>query len=81
MDNFLQTIFGPLSKDYCVYFYVLSMIGFFLLVLQAITTLIVGISQRKGFEFYLYMLIVGIVYPGIMYFQNRILHSMCVGSV
>ena len=79
MDSFLQSIFGPLSKDYCVYFYVLSMIGFFLLVLLGLTTLIVGISQRKGFEFYLQMLTAGIAYA-ILYFQNRLLHSMCVGS-
>jgi hypothetical protein len=79
MDHFLQSLFGPLSKDYCLYFYILSMVGFFLLVLLCITTLMVGISQRQGIGFYLQMLTGGIAYA-IFYFQNRLLHSMCVGS-
>ena len=79
MDNFLQTVFGPLGKDYCLYFYILSMVGFFLLVLLGITSIMIGISQRKGFDFYFQMLTVGIGYA-IFYFQNRLLHSMCVGS-
>jgi len=79
MDSFLQSIFGPLSKDYCVYFYILSMVGFFLLVLLCITTIFVGITQRKGFDFYFQMLTGAIAYA-ILYFQNRLLHSMCVGS-
>lgn len=79
MDNFLQTVFGPLGKDYCLYFYILSMVGFFLLVLLGITSIMIGISQRKGVDFYFQMLTVGIGYA-IFYFQNRLLHSMCVGT-
>lgn len=80
MDNFLTSVFGPLGKDYCLYFYFLSMVGFFLLAMLLVTSLMVGISQRKGFDFYFQMLTVGIGYA-IFYFQNRLLHSMCVGSV
>lgn len=80
MDNFLTSVFGPLGKDYCLYFYLLSMVGFFLLALLLVTSLMVGISQRKGIDFYFQMLTIGIGYA-ILYFQNRLLHSMCVGSV
>jgi hypothetical protein len=80
MDNFLESIFGPLSKDYCLYFYLLSMLGFFLLVLLVISSIMVGITKRKGMDFYFQMITVGIGYA-IFYFQNRLLHSMCVGSV
>ena len=79
MDNFLTSVFGPLGKDYCLYFYLLSMVGFFLLALLLVTSLMVGISQRKGIDFYFQMLTIGIGYA-ILYFQNRLLHSMCVGS-
>ena len=80
MDNFLTSVFGPLGKDDCLYFYLLSMVGFFLLALLLVTSLMVGISQRKGLDFYFQMLTIGIGYA-IFYFQNRLLHSMCVGSV
>jgi len=78
MDNLAETLFGPLGKDYCIYFYYLSMIGMFLLAILIVSTLFIGISQRKNFGFYLQMLSVALGYA-IFYFQNRLLHSMCVG--
>ena len=80
MDNLADTLFGPLGKDYCIYVYYLSVIGFILLTLLVLSTLATGITKRKGIEFYLQMLSVAIGYL-IFYFQNRLLHSMCVGMV
>ena len=79
MDNLAETLFGPLSKEYCVYFYYLSIIGLLLLVLLVLSTLIVGITQRKKIGFYMQMFSVALVYAIFNYFQNRLLHSMCVG--
>lgn len=78
MDNLMDTLFGPLGKEYCIYFYYLSIMGMFLLTLLLASTLITGILKRKGFDFYLQLLSVAIGYF-IFYFQNRILYSMCVG--
>ena len=80
MDNLADTLFGPLGKDYCIYFYYLSVIGIILLTMLIISTITVGITKRKGVEFYLQMLSVAVGYL-IFYFQNRLLHSMCVGMV
>jgi len=79
MDNLLESFFGPLNKDYCLYFYILSVIGFILLTMMLATTLMVGITKRKGIDFYLQSVSVAIAY-GIFYFQNRLLYSMCVGN-
>ena len=79
MDTFLESFFGPLSKDYCLYFYILSVVGFILLTMMLATTLMVGITKRKGIDFYLQSVSVAIAY-GIFYFQNRLLYSMCVGN-
>lgn len=81
MDNStMQNLFGPLSKEYCLYFYILSIIGMVFLILIVLFALFVGITKRKGFEFYVQMMSAALAY-GIFYFQNRLLHSMCVGSV
>lgn len=80
MDNIADTLFGPLGKDYCIYFYYLSVIGIVLLTMLIISTITVGITKRKGVDFYLQMLSVAVGYL-IFYFQNRLLHSMCVGMV
>jgi hypothetical protein len=42
--------------------------------------LYIGIFKRKDGAFYLQMVMTALLY-GIMYFQNRLLHSMCVNSL
>jgi hypothetical protein len=79
MDNLLESFFGPLNKDYCLYFYILSVVGFILLTMMLATTLMVGITKRKGIDFYLQMFSIALGY-GVFYFQNRLLYSMCVGN-
>lgn len=79
-NSTMQNLFGPLSKQYCLYFYVLSIIAFIFIMLILLSALFVGITKRKGIEFYSSMLVAAATY-GIIYFQNRLLHSMCVGSI
>ena len=79
MNDTMDYIYGPLSKNYCIYFYLLSVVGFVLLCLAAISMILVGFSKNKSSGFYVQMLMVCIGY-GIFYFQNRLLYSMCVGS-
>jgi hypothetical protein len=69
-------IFGPLSKSYCFYFYILAFVGFFFLILTLVTSLYVGIVKRKGPEFYYQSLLIAIVY-GVFYLQNRLLYNIC----
>ncbi len=75
----LDTLFGPLNKNYCFYFYILSVFGLISLVLLVITTLFVGVSTRKSGSFYMQMLSVAVIY-GMMYLQNRLLFNMCNNS-
>jgi hypothetical protein len=79
-NSTMQNLFGPLSKQYCLYFYFLSIIGMVFLVMILVSTLFIGITKRKGIDFYLAMLSGALAY-GIFYFQNRLLHSMCAGSI
>ena len=79
MNDTMDYIYGPLSKNYCIYFYLLSVVGFVLLCLALISMILVGFSKTKSSGFYVQMLMICIGY-GIFYFQNRLLYSMCVGS-
>ena len=76
----LDALFGPLTKKYCLWFYILSVLGFVFLVIALALTLFIGISKRKGIDFYVQMLVGSLAYV-IFYFQNRLLYSMCVSSV
>jgi len=76
MQSFMDFIYGPLSVDYCVYFYFLSMFGFILLGFTLILSLYIGITKGKKFEYFLKMGMVCIGY-GVFYLQNRLLYHMC----
>lgn len=80
MPGVLDNLFGPLGKDYCIYFYVLSVFGFVLLALFLIPGIYAGIMKRKGFDYYLQVFGLSATYI-IFYFQNRLLYSMCEGSM
>ncbi len=80
MDNINDALFGPLSRDYCLWFYILSLFGFVALVLYIIPAIYMGIIKRKGFDYYLSVIGISVVYA-IAYLQNRLLHTMCLNSV
>jgi len=76
----METIYGPLSKEYCIYFYILSIIGFVLLIIVILSTLLIGITKKKDSKFYMEMFMLCIPYA-LMYFTNRLLYSMCSGAL
>lgn len=80
MADVLDNVFGVISTEYCVYFYFLEVYFFISLVLFAISSLYTGLSKRKGFSFYFGKIILGLVIF-FMYFQNRLLYSMCSGKM
>jgi hypothetical protein len=45
-----------------------------------VSSLLVGITKRKGVDFYMQTISIALGYA-IFYFQNRLLHSMCVGTM
>ena len=78
----LDYLYGPLSQKYCMYFYALSVIGFLLLMSVVIFTVYSGLTAGKklSYGFFMSMLMTAFVY-GIFYFQNRLLYTMCAGTL
>jgi uncharacterized membrane protein len=74
--NGLNALFGPLSKEYCYYFYALSLFGLVSLVLLIISAIVMIASKRRGGAFYVQMLSAAFAYT-ILYLQNRLLFNMC----
>lgn len=79
----LESLLGPLGKkEYCLYFYYLSIISLIFLVIGiggAIGTLFSHSSKERIVV--LQGLIPSLLTLGIAYFQNRLLYSVCVGSL
>jgi hypothetical protein len=76
MSDFMNTLFGPLSGEYCLYFYYLSILSFFLLAMAIVTGVITGLQKDKGMYFYMSILGASVAYL-ISYFVNRLMYSVC----
>lgn len=76
LNNYL---FGPLDTEFCLYFYFLSVINYLLMIMIIIYlaySLIAGKNKYMNYT----VIIQGIIGCAIMYFQNRLLFSMCSKS-
>ena len=74
--NVLDTLFGPVSKKYCVLFYYLCIWAFIIYVLAVFGAIAYGIKHHMGILYYIISLIMSMLYF-VGYLQNRVLFSMC----
>ena len=72
-DNFI----GQLSGEYCIYFYVLTVIALICLLVTSVNGVFL-ISKKKAD---ILSIVGAILATGVIYFQNRLLYSMCVGAL
>ena len=73
------SLFGPISKRFCWWFYLLE-IGSMVLFLLALLAIVVILIYGKKTELILSLVFSSILYLA-MYLQNRLLHNMCIQSI
>ena len=80
MSSLDEQLFGVLPKEYCMYFYYLSVLGFVFMIAAFVSSIGLAISKPrdKAFVFGTIMAILGYA---VLYFQNRLLYSMCSHSL
>ena len=78
----MDKYFGPLPREYCVYFYILSVICGFIFVTSAISIAYFMIMHFKKVNtmFVINSLMV-LFNTFLAYVANRLLHTMCVKSI
>ena len=82
MDSFMNSYFGPLGKEYCTYFYVLSIIfgiGFVLSLISVATFIVM--HHKKVDAMFVANSFVLLVNAFLAYLVNRLLNTMCVKSL
>jgi len=79
MSQIMDKLFGPLGKEYCIWFYFLSILSFVGLILYLVVGIYRGISKKKDALYFLGVILVSFWY-GLAYFQNRLFYSMCGGK-
>ena len=76
MNALSEIFFTPLSKEYCMYFYLMMVIFFVFLVMTMFTIIVRIIKHNKKTDYLL--LTTNAFTLALVYFQNRLLYSMCV---
>ena len=76
----MDSLFSPLDKSYCLYFYFLAVMGLFLFIFSLVGAVYMMATSKLDTKFYAQILMVVPVYA-LMYLQNRILWSMCIKSL
>lgn len=77
MNSLEQTFLSPYSHEYCAFYFYLTVFALIFLVL-AIADAAVSLYKNKVGVFDAIMSLFG---PFLIYFTNRLLYSMCVGSL
>ncbi len=72
----INNTFGPMDRSNCDYFLIISVIG----ALAMIMSLVYGIVNY-GKNKSILLILLSVFQPFILYFQNRLLYNMCVGSI
>ncbi len=82
MNNLMDTFFGPLGKEYCMYFYFFT-VFFGIMFLLSLIPLVMYmlLNMRKiTFQFILNSAL-GLVNGFLLYFVNRLMYSVCAKAL
>lgn len=74
MSGLTDNLFSPLGREYCAYFYWLTVISFIFLLIALYQSLML---LFKG-KFRITRFILSLIAPFLLYFNNRLLYGMCV---
>ena len=78
----MTTYFGPLSREYCAYFYFMSILFFVFFILSIIGVLSAVFMKGKKVDFMFIVNSSMLLFNTLLaYFVNRLLNTMCNGSV
>ena len=84
MEKQISGVFSPLSNDYCVFFYYLCVLMFALTVFALI---LMGFAALKNYvwdsKYFMLLFYLGylVLLCFVLYFQNRLLYSMCIKTL
>ena len=78
MTEVMNYLFSPIGKEWCMYFYFLSVFAFILFAIAVLSSLGLFMKGQKVSGTTSFLMI---FQPFVLYFVNRIFYSMCVNSV
>lgn len=81
MSSLHDTLFAPLGEEYCMFFYYLSVISFVLFAIVVLSSMYLLLTQKKDMQSTIATIMTGSFAYLLVYFQNRLLYSMCSAAL
>lgn len=78
MNEVMDYLFGAIGKEYCMYFYFLSVLAFIAFIIALVSVIRLMASNKK---LPISTAVLVVFQPFLVYFVNRIFYSMCVNSL
>ena len=73
----ISSLFSPLDKKYCMYFYFLSVMAFIFLIFSVISILFLLADYNKH-KYVIMSSVSSALMLALSYFTNRLLYTMCI---
>lgn len=78
----MSSLFGPLDKEYCKYFYFVSIFAFVIFIVAFVSLLFTLVLMKSKDKWFLFWHSTPALASMLLtYFTNRLLYSMCIGSI
>ena len=82
MNSFMDKYFGPLPREYCIYFYFLSVVFGFIFVFSVISIgYFIIMHHKKVNTVFISNSLLILTNTFLAYISNRLLHTMCIKSI
>ena len=80
--DLMNKLYGPLGKEYCTYFYILSIFFFLSFIVSIVFTILQIVKNPKIVNMkFVFTSLAIIIYTLIPYYVNRLLYTMCINSL
>jgi hypothetical protein len=77
----LESLFQPLTKKSCNYFYFFSVVGLMLMIVFILILLVTFLRNYKKMDVKMIINIFAMIINSfLLYFSNRLLYTMCIKS-
>jgi hypothetical protein len=81
MNDLMNYFFGPLPKEYCLYYYFLSVISAIIFTITLISFVVAIVKSKKVKIGMVISMINALLSLFIGYFVSRLLYTMCIRSL
>jgi hypothetical protein len=81
MGDLMNTLFSPLGKEWCLYYFFILVFVFIVSLIAVFSSLMEVINLKKKTFSSIIVTLLPIVTYAILYFQSRLIYSICLGSL